>query len=323
MKPILLLLYLLTTLHGCGPTLTGQGSLEKLTGFGPNPGDLKAWHYLPRSLEKGAPLVVVLHGCGQNAGEMARLSGWKELADDYGFAVLYPEQQLANNPQNCFNWFLPADMRRDSGEVASIHQMVSYLADSVSIDDDRVYVTGMSAGGAMAAAVLSAYPGEFEAGAVLSGVPYGSAQDLNTGLAVMQGKVMKSASEWGGLVKRQYPDYDGDYPQLAILHGTDDPIVSPVNASELAKQWGFLHGIDFTEARRELAFAGNERVERVGFQNKAGEEVLVKYNISGLGHAIAVDPDGEERAGGVVGDFAKDVDFFSAYWVAQFFGLTD
>lgn len=320
---MLLLLYLLTTLQSCGPTLAGQGSLEELTGFGPNPGALKAWHYLPRSLEKGAPLVVVLHGCGQNAGEMARLSGWNELADDYGFAILYPEQQLGNNPQNCFNWFLPGDMQRDSGEVASIHQMVSYLADSLSLDDDQIYVTGMSAGGAMAAAMLSAYPAAFEAGVVLSGVPYGSAQDLSTGLAVMQGRVMKSASEWGVLVKKQRPAYDGDYPKLAILHGTDDPIVSPVNASELAKQWGFLHGIDFTEATRELAFAGSEQVERIGFKNKEGEEVLVKYNISGLGHAIPVDPDGEELAGGAAGNFAKDVDFFSSYWVAAFFGLTD
>ncbi|HKK79973.1 MAG TPA: PHB depolymerase family esterase [Phaeodactylibacter sp.] len=320
---MLLFLYLLVTLHSCGPALAGQGSLEELTGFGPNPGALKAWHYLPRSLEKSAPLVIVLHGCGQNAGEMARLSGWNTLADDYGFAVLYPEQQVSNNPQNCFNWFLPGDMQRDSGEVVSIQQMVSYVADSLSLDEERIYVTGMSAGGAMAAALLSAYPEAFKAGAVLSGVPYGSAQDLNTGLAVMQGKVMKSASEWGELVKRQYLSYKGDYPKLAVFHGTDDPIVSPINASELAKQWGFLHGIDFTEAERELGFAGNEQVERLGFDNEAGEEVLVKYNISGLGHAIAVDPDGEEPAGGAVGNFAKDVDFFSSYWVAEFFNLTD
>ena len=297
--------------------------MAELSGFGANPGALKAWHYLPRSLEKGAPLVIVLHGCGQNAAEMARLSGWNELADTYGFAILYPEQQLDNNPQNCFNWFLPSDAQRDSGEVASIYQMATYLADSFSLDHDQMYVTGMSAGGAMTAAVLAAHPNTFQAGAVLSGVPYGSAVDINSGIAAMQGKVMKSAAEWGASVKAQRPAYDEAYPRLVIFHGTDDPIVSAINASELAKQWGFLHGIDFTKETRGAAFKDNAQVERIGFENKSGEEVLVKYNISDLGHAIPVDPDGEERAGGTVGDFAKDVDFFSSYWVAVFFGLTD
>jgi poly(3-hydroxybutyrate) depolymerase len=110
---------------------------------------------------------------------------------------------------------------------------------------------------------------------------------------------------------------------VAVLHGTDDPIVSPVNASELAKQWGYLHGINFTDPKREVAFAENEAVERIGFLNEENEEVLVQYNLSGLGHAIAVDPDGETIAGGNTGPFAKDIDFFSSYWVAMFFGLTD
>jgi poly(hydroxyalkanoate) depolymerase family esterase len=310
-------------LQGCGPSLAGVGDLTALDQFGDNPGALKAWYYLPSSIEKGAPLVVVLHGCGQNAAEMARLSGWNELADEYGFALLYPEQQLANNVQNCFNWFLPGDISRDSGEVASIHAMTQHLVDSLRLDAGRLYVTGMSAGGAMAAAMLATYPRVFTAGAVLSGVPYASAEDLNTGLAAMQGKAIKSPADWGQLVKAQQPDYKEDYPKVAVLHGTDDPIVSPVNASELAKQWGYLHGINFTDPKREVAFAENEAVERIGFLNEENEEVLVQYNLSGLGHAIAVDPDGETIAGGNTGPFAKDIDFFSSYWVAMFFGLTD
>lgn len=317
-----LLLYMLT-LHSCDPTVAGQGDLAELTGFGTNPGELKAWHYLPRNTEKEAPLLVVLHGCGQNAAEMARLSGWNALADEHGFAVLYPEQQLQNNVQNCFNWFLPGDTQRDNGEVASIYQMTDYLIDSLSLDEDQVYITGMSAGGAMTSAMLAAYPGLFEAGAVLSGVPYGSAQNLNAGLAVMQGEVIKSPADWGAIVKAQVPDYDAPYPRVVLFHGTDDPIVNPINALELAKQWGFVHGIDFTNEVRETAFAGNERVERIGFTNKAGKEMLVKYNINELGHAIAVDPDGADISGGEAGNFAKDVDFFSSYWAAKFFGLLD
>jgi len=303
--------------------LAGEGNLTELNSFGDNPGALKAWYYLPKSVEKGAPLVVVLHGCGQNAAEMAQLSGWNELADEYGFALLYPEQQLANNAQNCFNWFLPSDVSRDSGEVASIFQMTDYLVDNRDIDDERIYITGMSAGGAMAAAMLATYPRAFEGGAILSGVPYASAEDLNAGLAAMQGKVVKSPADWGQLVKAQQPDYEGGYPKVAIMHGVDDPIVNPINASELAKQWGHLHGIDFTRPKRETAFAENDLVERIGFRNEQDQEILVQYNFSELGHAIAVDPDGEAIAGGNTGTFAKDIDFFSSYWVAVFFELAD
>src|SRR5690349_8907610 len=91
--------------------------LQALGDFGTNPGALKAFVHLPDHLAPGAPLVVVLHGCTQSAGGYDRASGWSQLADEQGFALLYPEQQRGNNANGCFNWFEPDDTRRDSGEA--------------------------------------------------------------------------------------------------------------------------------------------------------------------------------------------------------------
>jgi len=103
------------------------GRLTEKLGFGPNPGDLRMLYHAPTGLEPGAPLVVVLHGCTQTAEGYADGAGWLTLADRYGFAVLAPEQQAANNPNLCFNWFEPGDTRRGAGEAASIRQMVAAL----------------------------------------------------------------------------------------------------------------------------------------------------------------------------------------------------
>lgn len=138
--------------------------LSTLGNFGSNPGALQARYHLPADLSCGAPLVVVLHGCTQNAAGYDHHSGWSQLADEAGFALLYPEQQRANNPNLCFNWFLPTDTARDRGEVFSIRQMIETMVVNHGLDRKRVFVTGLSAGGAMAAAMLATYPEVFAGG---------------------------------------------------------------------------------------------------------------------------------------------------------------
>ncbi|WP_327195408.1 alpha/beta hydrolase family esterase [Sphingobium sp. Ant17] len=94
-----------------------QDRLDDLQAFGSNPGALRARIYVPANLAKGAALVVVLHGCTQNAAGYDHGAGWSQLADEQGFALLFPEQQRSNNPNLCFNWFSPVDSRRNSGEA--------------------------------------------------------------------------------------------------------------------------------------------------------------------------------------------------------------
>src|SRR5215212_11736354 len=149
------------------------GRLQEIEKFGSNPGALRMLTYSPPDLTPGSPLVVVLHGCTQTAAGYDHGAGWSTLADRYGFALLFPEQQKLNNPNGCFNWFLPGDIKRDRGEALSIRQMVERIVHDQRIDRDRVFVTGLSAGGAMTSVMLATYPEVFAGGAIIAGLPYG------------------------------------------------------------------------------------------------------------------------------------------------------
>src|SRR5215217_7426775 len=123
--------------------------LREVTGFGSNPGSLRMFAYVPDDLARTPAVVVILHGCLQTAAGYDYGAGWSTLADRYGFALLLPEQQTTNNPQRCFNWFQREDSTRDQGEALSIRQMVEYMSQTYGVDPRRVFVTGLSAGGAM------------------------------------------------------------------------------------------------------------------------------------------------------------------------------
>ena len=138
------------------PTSTGR--LREVTGFGSNPGRLRMLAYAPPSLPRASALVVALHGCTQTAAAYDHGSGWSTLADRHGFALLFPEQQHLNNPHTCFTWFHPADTQRNRGEALSIWQMIERMIRDHGIDRSRVFIVGLSAGGAMTAVMLAAYP---------------------------------------------------------------------------------------------------------------------------------------------------------------------
>src|SRR5215831_21270191 len=128
--------------------------LRELTGFGANPGNLRMFAYAPEHLPSNAPLVIALHGCTQTADEYDHGTGWSSLADNLGFALVYPQQQSANNPKNCFSWFLQGDIVRGHGEALSIREMVEHAIATFAIDRRKIFVTGLSAGGAMASVML-------------------------------------------------------------------------------------------------------------------------------------------------------------------------
>lgn len=117
--------------------------LIELTEFGTNPGNLNAKHFIPEVLHGQSPLVVVLHGCTQDADGFDKGSGWSALAETYGFALVFPEQRRSNNMNLCFNWFSPADTARDAGEALSISQMVDTMIERYGIDPQRVFITGL------------------------------------------------------------------------------------------------------------------------------------------------------------------------------------
>ena len=149
--------------------------LREIFDFGSNPGNLRMFGYRPPTLADNPALVVVLHGCTQTAAGYDLGAGWSTLADRYGFALLLPEQQRSNNPNGCFNWFQPEHSRRNQGEPLSIRQMIEKSIVDHGIDRRRVFITGLSAGGAMTSNMLACYPEVFAGGAIVAGLPYGAA----------------------------------------------------------------------------------------------------------------------------------------------------
>jgi poly(hydroxyalkanoate) depolymerase family esterase len=174
-----------------------------------------------------------------------------EAADRLGFALVMPEQQEPNNQGRCFRWFQPGHTAREHGEVRSIVEMVQTAVTRFGSDPAQVFVVGLSAGGAMAAALLAAYPDVFTAGAVVAGLPVGSATSPMQALSRMaQAGPQRTPKEWADQVRSVAPkSFAGPWPRLSIWHGDIDTVVVPENAALLATQWRELHGLPETPIR--------------------------------------------------------------------------
>ncbi len=214
--------------------------------FAPNPGGLTLHSFIPHHLPRNAPLVVVLHGCGQDPEDFATESGWRALAMRHHFALLMPGQTEDNNRQRCFNWFRAEDCTRDKGEAGSVVSMIEAMVKATHTDRRRIFVTGLSAGGAMTANLLAIYPDLFAGGAVVAGLPAGAARNMVSAMTRMSGHGSTySADELVARAQGMAPrGFNGPWPRLSIWHGQDDTVVSPGNGAEVALQFASLSGID-------------------------------------------------------------------------------
>ncbi|KAB0682062.1 extracellular catalytic domain type 1 short-chain-length polyhydroxyalkanoate depolymerase [Aureimonas leprariae] len=291
--------------------------LRELAGFGTNPGALRARTHLPANLPRSAPLVVVLHGCTQTAAGYDHGSGWSRVADLGGFGLLFPEQRRENNPNLCFNWFVPDDIRRDNGEAASIRQMIAAMIESHSIDAERIFVTGLSAGGAMAAVMLATYPEVFAGGSVIAGLPYACAANVPQALKRMRGEGSPNASLLADRL-RQASGHRGGWPTLAVWHGAADATVHPSNAEATLAQWRAVHGLGEQPDRSEIDASVSRRV----WHAADGRAVLKAYTIAGMGHGTPLNTSGLDSCG-VAGPFMLDVGISSTCHDARSWGLLD
>src|SRR3954469_23726387 len=157
----------------------------QVTNFGSNPGNLIMFKYVPDRISNPAPLVVVLHGCVQESPRFAEKAGWMQIVDRMGMVLAIPGQKKENAQNNCFSWPSLADITRDQGEALSIKQMVDKVKADHNIDSNKVYATGLSAGGAMTSVMLATYPDVFAGGGIVAGLPYRCAENLSDALQCM------------------------------------------------------------------------------------------------------------------------------------------
>ncbi|HEX8585495.1 MAG TPA: PHB depolymerase family esterase [Allosphingosinicella sp.] len=289
--------------------------LSDLDGVRDNPGNLRGRFYVPEGLTGAVPLVVVLHGCTQDAAVYDHGSGWSTLADRHGFALLYPEQKRENNPMLCFNWFSGDHAQRGKGEAASIRAMIEAMKTRYAIDESQIFVTGLSAGGAMAAVMLATYPEVFAAGAIIAGIPFGCADSVGDAFECMNGRARNDAAALARQVRRA-SSHAGPWPRVQIWQGTADHTVSASNADSIARQWAQLHGLN----------GGPDRLDEVeGFPRRAwtgadGVALVEQYSITGMAHGVPLATGGDEPVG-AAGAHMLDVGLSSTDGIAAFFGI--
>jgi poly(hydroxyalkanoate) depolymerase family esterase len=212
------------------------------------------------------PLVVMLHGCTQTAADFAAGTRMNELAERDTFLVVYPEQAGSANQRRCWNWFLPAHQRRDAGEPSLLAGITRQVMTTHTIDPGRVFVAGLSAGGAMAAVMAATYPELFAAAGIHSGLVAGAAHDVSSAYAAMrQGPPdgRRAAAAGAGV-------------PLIVFQGDRDTTVAPVNAAALLGPW------DAT-ARPEVV-QGPGWTRRV-YRDRDGRVVAEWWAVHRLGHA--------------------------------------
>lgn len=230
--------------------------------------------YLPSGYRSQLPpLLVMLHGCTQCADDFAAGTRMNFLAEAEGLLVVYPEQSAAANNSRCWNWFQPADQQRARGEPALIAGITRQVMAEHHVDAGRVYIAGLSAGGAMAAILAAAYPDLYAAVGVHSGLAPGSAHDLPSALQAMQ---RGGAGAGPGASGRAIP--------LILFQGDHDSTVHPRNAEEFIRQWTPVPD-QLRVTRRQGQVAGGRAYSCAVYQDPRGRTLVERWTVHGANHA--------------------------------------
>jgi poly(hydroxyalkanoate) depolymerase family esterase len=294
------------------PPIKERSRLVRFDGFGANPGQLQMRAYLP-PVAPGRPLVVLLHGCGQDAGTFAMDSGWTSLADRLRFPLILPEQIRSNNAGRCFRWFELADTTRDRGEAASIAAMTRAAMSRFGSDPARIFIVGLSAGGAMAVALLATYPDLYTAGASVAGLPFRTATSgLQALLRMTSAGPNRQPEDWAALVRSAAPaGFNGRWPRLSIWQGWADRTVAPGNAKLLATQWRAVHGLPAPALLEQMQHGVQYQAWPDGPQS-----VVELWSLENLSHAY---PTGSRKT--APGRFVERAPVDATANIARFFGL--
>ena len=242
---------------------------------------------VPEGTPAGAPLVVWLHGCTQDAAELARASRVDELAAAEKMIVVLPEQPGAANPARCWNWFVPGHQARGAGEPAEIAAIARAVAEEFGADRRRIHVGGISAGGAMAVVAAIAYPDLFAAAASHSGIGWRMAANVTAGLAAM--KSGGAAADSLGMAAHAEMGAEARAIPLFVMHGMRDAVAVPAASRQLVAQFvalsraaGSALAVDSTDG-----MAGGYAYRQLRYRDGAGRVAIEAWFIDSLGHALS------------------------------------
>jgi poly(hydroxyalkanoate) depolymerase family esterase len=237
--------------------------------------------YVPSTpAAKPRPLVVMLHGCTQDPDDFAVGTAMNALAEQHGCLVLYPEQPRSANANHCWNWFEASHQERDGGEPSLIAGMTRELIERAQADPARIYVAGLSAGGAMAAIMGATYPDLYAAVGVHSGLPVGRARDLITGLAAMK-KVPAGHGGTAGKLRQRVP--------VIVFHGDRDNVVHSGNGAAVMEQ--FVHPAPASAAeplrrvQEQARDASGRGYTKTTMLEGANRSIAEYWELHGAGHA--------------------------------------
>lgn len=225
------------------------------------------------------PLLVMLHGCGQNANAFALSTRMNRLAVKERFLVLYPEQDRRANLQGCWNWY-DTDNRRAFREAATLSAAIDQVCLLYRVDTERIAVAGLSSGASMAALLASRYPQRFRAVVMHSGIPPGTAHSTWSGLRAMRGR--------GSTL---VPESTDAWPPLLVIHGNADHVVAPSNGEAAAELWAEAGSACRSPSR--LVRRGQRRAMTVTDFKHRGRTVSTLCAVEGLGHAWSGGADGQ------------------------------
>lgn len=240
-------------------------------------GTMTYWLYLPERVKPGMPLVVMLHGCSQTPQDFAKGTGMNALADELGFLVAYPCQTQAANMQRCWNWFKPADQKRDSGEPALIAAITRAVTHDHQADPKRIYVAGLSAGGAAAAIMGNAYPDIYAAIGVHSGLPCGAADGMISAFAATRSGAANAQAKGGAQ----------PFVPVITFHGDSDTTVHAINSAQIVAAAAQSSSFALTTHTQSGVSAGKRKYSQTISASPDGRSMIEEWTIHGAGHAWA------------------------------------
>jgi poly(hydroxyalkanoate) depolymerase family esterase len=249
--------------------------------------------YIPSGyIGQEVPLVVMLHGCTQSPNDIAAGTQMNRLAEEHIFLVAYPAQAQGANMNKCWNWFKPSDQQRGRGEPSLVAGITRQVIDEYNVADGRVYVVGMSAGGAMAAIMAETYPDLYAAVGIHSGLAPGAAHDMPSAFAAMH--------QGGQSIPRRHVSTataTGESARIVpaiVFHGDRDGTVHPRNADRLLEHYcpvkltGSRDDASGSTPRgtvRHGQISGGHAYTRATYHDAEGRAIAEQWTVHGLGHA--------------------------------------